>query len=1205
MYLKALDLTGFKSFGERTKLEFERGTTAIVGPNGCGKSNIADAIRWVLGEQSAKQLRGTRMEDCIFNGTDARKPLGMAEVSLTLGDCDGLLDAEFDEITVTRRVFRTGEGQYFINKAPCRLKDIQRLFMGTGIGTSSYSLMEQGNIDQVLSSRPEDRRAIFEEASGITKYKADKKEAIRKLEHTEHNLERIADVIREVKSQIISLQRQAGKARRYKAMQASLRGIDIFATRRKLRQFSDRLAVLEKELRGLNAQIAEGESGLQALQEDNASLRSALSQTEREMQRLMETSVNVRTQLHRTENTIQTNTERVGELQRLSERDAAEIERARGNIDGHRRGLAELAERLERGRVEMEGAERELNAHVSQLDAQEQAIRDTNQTLHDLHEESVEMESLDSHLQNELMRLESQNRAATVRREHLMAERTQLAHGVEGYEKRQSEMGARLAELEAQVVEQEQTAASAAAQITANDDQIEQVRQAISTLQEQAAAARAQLELLQESEQQAEGYPEGARQILAAAAGTGPRAIAVDPATVLGPLAALVTVDPAHQAALEAVIRAWIDAVVVTDTRSGLDLLRQLEAQGTGAAGLLAVRVGDEQPPAPPQPAGPATPLLACVAFPEEVRPLMQRLLADTFLVESLDAVPDPVPARSVFVTTTGALVRGDGAMALRPQEAGKTDPLARRHMMAESERQLDELRRLLQQRRTELQARQEAGRAAARALEDARRALQEARQALDIHRGKAEVVAREAEQARSRLETVNWELENLQEQRGSADQEREDVVREKERVRQRRETIKADVHRLTADLRERERARSALFSEVLQHKGAFAEQQQRVAHLAQQAGPMETRIQELESLVDDRSAGLAGYEGTIRDLSQATREAEAQVGRLREETARYTAELDRVREERKQQTARLAASDDALAAQRATLDERRSTKSERDIARTEQSLRKQNLLDRVTSDYHVTPEDIDREPEPEWEGDRPDPETLETMAAEMRVKLEAMGPVNLVAIEEYQEREERYAFLTQQMDDLEKAKQQLLELIRKINATTSEMFIQTFNAVNDNFQGMFKQLFGGGSAKLVLANDEDVLESGVEIIARPPGKKLQSVSLLSGGERTLTAVALLFAIYMVRPSPFCVLDELDAALDDSNIGRFVKILEQFLKQSQFLIITHNRRTIAAADAIYGVTMQERGLSRIVSLRFSDYKEEPAAATPAPAPARG
>ncbi len=1188
MYLKTIELVGFKSFASKTKLHFEPGMTAIVGPNGCGKSNISDAIRWVLGEQSAKALRGSKMEDVIFNGTDDHKPLSMAEVSLSLADCESALGTEYDEVTITRRVLRSGEGQYFINKTACRLKDIQRLFMDTGIGTNSYSLMEQGRIDLILSSRPEDRRAVFEEASGITKFKADKKEAIRKLEQTEANLLRLADIIREVKRRIISLQRQAGKAKRYKELQNELRSLDIYLSREKLSTLTGQVEALESRLAHLLEQEEATRSGIQDTEQQAHELRAVVQQKEEEISQAMDAASRAASELDRARQTIQVNDDRILEMRELSERDSRDADDAQGRLQVHHESLGSLEQRWQDAVREHDEAELELGKSSERLKQLDASVEEIRQTLNRLRSESIDLDSRGSRLQNELSDLDAQERTSVLRRERLSAELSETKRSVEKFDNRRAEAEAHMEQLRNEVT-RHQTAV-AALQDEKGDvaAQLTEQRQALGDLQKRTAAREAQTELFTQADAEAEALPPGARRLL----GTEGEPVG-DRSRVLGTLAEHLQAPPAYQRALEAALRAWLDAVVVSDPQALLDTVRALEEGEAGSARLLSA-VSDADIVALPADL-PGTPLLQQVQASDPVKALAARLLHGVRVVDSLNDLSLPLHPQALFVTRSGAVVCGDGSGELWRPGAQETNPMTRRHLLAQWTSEIDALSE--QAARVELTLQHLATRDTEldKALQEARTLLEESRRNQAICEGEHQVKAEEAEQARERMETVSYELNALVEQQASSGDRRTSITQEIEQVRNRQSELRHELATQTDALHAKEADRGEWLSEVTEKRVQLGERRQAVAQLAAQKEDLHVRMAELETLVQDRRKGLDSYHVRIEELHAQIEQTRNRLQPLEADVHRHNEALTAARRDREDNTIALRHLETTLHEKRAALDELRNQRSKLDVELAEQRMRLQNITERISQDYHITPEQMESEPDPQWEeGVQPDRETLETNIAEIRTKLESMGPVNLIAIEEHEELEERFQFLTEQQEDLIKGKAQLMDMIKRINNTTTEMFTRTFDKVNVNFQQTFKQLFGGGSAKLVLVDDEDVLESGIEIIARPPGKKLQTVSLLSGGERTMTAVALLFALYMVKPSPFCVLDELDAALDDSNISRFVGMVEGFVKHSQFVIITHNRQTIEAADALYGVTMEKFGISKIMSVRFHKHEEAPA-----------
>ncbi len=1178
LYLKRLEMVGFKSFAERTRLDFEPGMMAIVGPNGCGKSNIADAVRWVLGEQSAKALRGSKMEDVIFNGTDASKAMGMAEVSLTLADCEASLGTEYHEVTVTRRVFRSGEGQYLINKTPCRLKDIQRLFMDTGIGTNSYSLMEQGRIDRVLSSRPEDRRAVFEEASGITKFKADKKEAMRKLEHTEQNLLRLADIIREVKRQIISLQRQAGKARRYKELQERLRAFDLYFTR-------DRLAVLDAEIGTLDARraaLAEREEALGAdvtgHEQRLDAARADLATVDHEIEETREAAAQVRSEWGRAQETIRTNGERIVEYRGFSQRDSREEADARRRVEELQAELTSLADELDRAAAAQAEAERVLGGHTAALKAREDEIESVSQLLHRMRSELLELENLSAGLTHELTELESRDRGAQIRREKLAAEQQEQTRRAEQAAARDAAMAAQAQTGQAEtarVAEAYEALRRRRAGETARENE---VRARLSDLRSRLSARRAQVEMLHRSEAQSEGFPGGARLLLDASAPLG-----VDRAAVLGSLAHHLRAEAGYQDCLQAVLRPWLDALVVSGETAALDLLRELERQRAGSARLLS---GSSGAPPPALPEG-LDPLLAHVRIADGAASLVRRLLGTVAVIEDLSRLPAPRPAGVVFVTRAGHVV-GDGFFEFWMPESRGANPVARRQILIDWEAEIGTLQSSLADAEAEAGRLEMTEKELDAAIEQTRLALEQARQAEGILEGERISLARDLKQTRERLETVGFELQSLISQGALGQERRVQIQREQDEARVRQGELRAHLATRTDEQRTLEQQRSALLHEVTEARIAAGDRRRDVEDLRRRRQTHESRLSELSTLIRERAQGIQTYLARIEELERSTAAARDSLQPLDDEIHLHESRLDALRRRHDEQARDLAAIDQALRGHRAALDETRRARGEVDIELAQQRMRRQNTVERAAADYHVSPDQIAAAAEPDWgEAGRPaDRDALEALIAELRARLESMGPVNLVAIEEYQEHEKRHEFLTQQQDDLVRAKQQLIDMIRRINQTTTQMFAETFAKVNENFREMFTKLFGGGTARLVMVDEGDVLESGIEIIARPPGKKLQSVSLLSGGERTMTAVALLFALYMVKPSPFCLLDELDAALDDTNIGRFIAVVKNFLERSQFLVITHNRQTIASSNVLYGVTMEKMGVSKIVSVKF-------------------
>ena len=1196
MYLQAIEIIGFKSFAKKTLLVFEPGITAIVGPNGCGKSNVSDAIRWVLGEQRPTALRGGAMTDVIFAGTDDHKPLGMAEVSITFADCEKELGLEFNEVTVTRRVFRTGEGQYFINRNACRLRDIQRLFMDTGIGTTSYSVMAQGQIDAILSSRPEDRRAIFEEASGITRFRADRKEALRKLEATDQNLARLEDVIHELKRQIDSLRRQASRARRYKEMQAELRVYDLFLARRRLaeldergRGLADEFSDAEKESAALRARVEKGETALDAV-------RAEVSAFEQKISEAVETAAAAHHARKEADDTLRLNRQRIEEYRAWKERDEKEIAGTRGVRDAQLQRQRELASSLTALQAELADAQTALDAARAALDSVHGDSAAARAELDRLRAESVEMERTNARLQNELAEAEASARETILRNERLSSEKARLSEAAES-------LAARLEGATAELDALRKAADKAAKAADAAEKATGERRAALAAAQKDRAAVRAdlaacdaRLKVLREAAASPDGLPAGTAKLLDPANPLGAPAGAV-----LGPIADRFSAPKALRTALQAALRAWLDAVAV---RAGAELPALVAALGKDPARLVAADAATRDlPPATcDKPPKGAKPLLPLVKVEPGFEAAAARLLAGAFLVDELPADPATVPEGATLVTRDGAVLRA-GGLADVWGDGGGANPFSRHAQLEDAESEREELG-------TREAAAGKAETAAQAALAKAEGALAKARAALDGARGAAaqkegeeRSLSKELAETRARLDATAKELGKLAAANKDA-ADRTSGLAERLRGMAESRTRVADA---VAAQNETVRKAEAEFLEaqgrLTEARLAHAATNQRAETARAQHDAATARIRELDGMIETRETGVAGYAGSIAKLvadSQAVEDGLAGLDAASKKADDAVASLREARAARQGEADEAAAS---LQKVRASLDRAAARKNQAEVALAEARLQLQNLAEGLDRDWHLTPETLAAEPEHDWgEAGPPDPAAAAERVSELRRKMDDMGPVNLVAIEDCQKSEERHDFLVAQQKDLTQAKEKLLDLIKDIDRQSLVRFRETFDKANANFQKMYTRLFGGGTAELRLLDEENILECGIDIVARPPGKKPTNISLLSGGERTMTAVALLFSIYEIKPSPFAILDELDAALDDSNIGRFVDVLKDFLALSQFLIITHNQHTIAGSDIVYGVTQQEKGISTIISMRLKRVGVEAPKGEELPAP---
>jgi chromosome segregation protein len=1220
MHLQSLELVGFKSFADKTVFQFHEGVTAIVGPNGCGKSNVLDAVRWVLGEQSAKALRGGEMADVIFNGTETRKPVGFGEVSLTFTNCASELGVDWHDVRVTRRVYRDGNSEYLLNKTPCRLRDIQSLFADTGVGRSAYSVMEQGKIDLILSSRPEDRRAVFEEAAGITKYKTQKREALRKLEATEANLLRIGDIIKEVKRQIGSLQRQAGKARRYQTLLADLQVLDTHHSRRQLDELQaeaerGRLEVarLEEAEQGAHAKIEASENEFSSKRRNLDQIDGQIGDARAEVQRLQNEISGLR-------NRIAFNRQRAQELEELIERYESDIGAAEAKRSEQETQIHEADALIARTNQLLEAKENEVEQLTETLQAARTERGQKENELQSLQLSLSKFESRITTLQNELT-------GAAARRDATAARVSELNRAIHDETQRVTEVRADHARAQATMESEQKTAEQLRQTLRNAEEQQHQHQSTLANAEREIARVdrlmaekQARLEVLRQMTEEGEGLEKGSQAVLKGL--NDPDRIR--PA-IAGALVANLNVDREFIPALEAAFGRAMHAVVLRDTGLAAEIFQTLTENKSGQAALAIPDWSAGLPATQPSslPKGAVAWAIEKVDAPDELMPIVRRLLHDVVIVPdlatALELKKQTGPLQ--YATLGGEFISADGIIFGGSTVAASDSLLGRKAILTSLAQECDALeteRQALIDARDQAEAGVEA---AVAAVEDARSSHETAQQSHSQASVQILSAARAVEDAEQKLTNVQTEKSTLEQQIRSAD---ERIVQLETELGSQRKTFEDELEQKRTAEQARENARSQeeeAAEKLNELRLAVATERQRHESLVNHRQPMAAREAELADLVAARRRDIATYQTRLTVQAKESEEAEA---RILSETTQLGAANEAVTELAEDRGARLAAVNDQesqVRTLRDSLNDLRDLRGKQEVRQTQLQLRIENLTEHVMRRYQIDLRTFTtdafsfqktfsvvtkRRARPEPTGDEvatngsaaadlepvePTPqsnENLEQIIADLTRQLDNMGPVNLEAVHEYDELEERFRFLETQNNDLIAARREVLDVITRINSTTQKLFAETFAQVRINFREMFGELFDGGRADLSLQDENDPLNCGIEISARPPGKQLQSVSLLSGGERTMTAVALLFAIYMVRPSPFCILDEMDAPLDESNINRFIRVLERFVSQSQFIIITHNKRTIAKADILYGVTMEERGVSKLVGMKLAE-----------------
>ncbi len=1204
MYLKNLTVLGFKSFADKTSLNFQPGVTAVVGPNGCGKSNVSDAIRWVLGEQSAKALRGGEMADVIFNGTDGRKPLGMAEVSLTIGGVDeeqlraAGVEIAYNEVTLTRRVFRDGGSEYFINKTPCRLKDVQQLFMGTGVGRTSYSIMAQGNITQILSSKPEDRRMIFEEAAGITKFKSQKKEALRKLEYTDQNLLRVADLIREVKRQIGSLQRQAGKARRYKQLMMELQHLDTQLARHQFDVLQTEIRERQGEAENLRAEIETISSDVLRHEDEIAQLREQLSALEHEISQTQQRGLELKGEADRHESRVHFNEERLRELATQNAQALADISQAEERHLAAEQELAALTQRLADSQAAVARHRETLQARQEALQHLETEQRRLQEAQREAQAGAFAQAQHLSRARNEINALDLQKQGNVVRLEKLSAEKIQLEEERGQLETRLQEFAANVEAEQLDALTRRGTVEQRQARLADIHQELAGLTRDLDTHLQQQAEKRSRVNVLEQLQHEHEGFSAGALAALKKAE------------HVLGSLADKIRVPDQYITAIETALGHHLQLVITEQPESAQRILGELSASKQGRASIASLALNGHAAPDANGHNG-HQPLLNVVEAEESVRPLLRSLLGQTLLVTDLATATTALRETNGaydFVTPSGDMLSRHGVFTGGyANGSGKTPGsiLGRKNQIAALQSQLD----LAQEQVNELSRRkgallsEQTGLQAS--LQQAQTELREREVAIATRRGEFNALQNSQRLLHQKIDTVVYEVQSLAAQEQEGLQKRAELARQASELENQERALQERVAEIAAGLDDLRQKRDAAAAALTETRVAFASEEQICASFSQQQQAVSQRLGELSQLVQQRRGEIASCLDRKTRAESEIQESRQKIDSLQHEREQVNAQAAELLGRKTGQEGEIDAREETLREQRRRLGEAQQQRGTLEIELAQKNMGVQNLRERIQQKYHVNLDDIRSEcititfadegaPKVETltpeemaaSGAATDWEAIAGQVTALQIKLDEMGPVNLVAIEEYEETEQRHNFLSAQHDDLIKAKSQLLEVINRINLQTRQMFTETFEKIRDNFRAMFTEVFGGGKADLILVGEGDALESGIDIVARPPGKQLQTISLLSGGEQTMTAVSLLFSIYQVKPSPFCVLDELDAPLDESNINRFIRVLQRFLAHSQFIVITHNKRTIGMADVLYGVTMEEHGVSKIVSVKF-------------------
>ena len=1189
--LKALELVGFKSFADRTRFEFPPGITVVVGPNGSGKSNIVDAIKWVLGEQSVKSLRGREMADVIFNGSGGRRATNAAEVTLTLDNSQHLLAIDSPEVHITRRVYRSGEGEYLINRNPARLRDIRDLLSGTGMGTQAYSVIEQGKVDVLLQSSARDRRVIFEEAAGISRFKLRKLEALRRLERVQQNLLRLSDIVDEVENRLRNVRTQAGKARRYKEHTDRLQDLRTQVGLVDWKRLSDRLAEFNSELQSLGDQ------------RDTAS-----AEAERFEAQLFEIDAHtneINEGIRQSEAHIGANRERIAGAESTIEHERSrgvdleqEIARYRRQLVAMSTRAGDLQQQLQETTTSLQTAEENYRDIAKRLVEAERGLTEVMASLDHLRGENEQRRAtymqqmrLAAALGNETSALESQVASVSAARERCGGRIAELDRTLDLLQRELDELRRRRAQSTEQAEEQAGRLAAAKDQLAQHQQRHAAGLEELSELRRRHSGAAERAAVLEELVRRHEGLSAGVKEVLGRAANPADSVFR----TVGGLVADLFHVSVEAAPLVEIALGQAAQHVVVSQSTELLNYLQTESGRLGGRVGFLWLDVQ------PGEAAGPEIDLEGrpgvlgrgdrFVETQPRFAPLAKRLLGRTWFVEKLAhamQLAHSVGRGLSCVTLSGELLEPDGTLTVGPRSAS-SGLISRRSQLRALQTQLGESQ-------TAMDAAQAAVAKLTEQIADQQRQVDrqsaEHQQAIDALAENRVAIA-SADERRSQLDQqragLDAELQTADGQHAAALQRLAEAQAKRNQLDAGLSEMESEVAGLGQQIDRLEGCRVAASRETTEIKVELAKCEERLRNLRARMRQFEESRQERHRAIDEAREHLAEciQRGEASRWSILRAEAEIADLYLRKETfAAQTVDLVNRREAFHQQRTTLAAEIQKVHGRVRKLEDKIHAV---DLAANEVRHERNGLADRMREDYGIELSELEHDPSAEEQHQR---EAVQQEIEELRQKINNLGSVNLEALEELDQLETRHTTLADQHRDLSNAKASLEKIIDRIDTDSRRLFSETLNVVKEHFQTLFRDLFGGGHADIVLEENVDILDSGIEIVARPPGKEPRSISLLSGGEKTMTCVALLLAIFRSRPSPFCVLDEVDAALDEANIDRFTQVLQSFLAWTQFIIVTHSKKTMTCANTIYGVTMQESGVSKQVSVRFEDVSDD-------------
>lgn len=1180
MYLKRLELQGFKSFADRTILEFRPGITSVIGPNGSGKSNISDAIRWVLGEQSMKSLRGTKSNDIIFSGTQNRKSLGFAEASLVFDNENHGLPIEYTEVTVTRKLFRNGETGYYINKVPCRLKDVLELFMDTGIGKDGYSIIGQGKIDEILSHKSEDRRHIFEEAAGIVKYRIRKQESEKKLEHTKVNLLRINDILVEIEANLDPLALQSDKAKKFLKLREELKSIEIGLFLHQIDEYKTKLAEILQDEEIMKNQCHEEEGRLERIKNLKEELKTELDHITEQIEEIANLGF---------------------ESQKEIERFHSDINVAKTKITANEENHLRLAKEIE----EKETRKIELQEELAQKENKKDKLKENKQKFSEelakkeeelaqitekLSSKALEMEKMKKQVEENVdQKYELQNESNTESMNEKNAEKRQnqikqeIQNDISELDRTRMEKEERRKEFYEIETKRNELSKTKETMLAQKKETLEKQRELEIKLNQKLNEMRmkeSRCNFLKETEAEKEGYTRSVKALLK------------DCETIQnlgkgmhGVLANIIEVPDNLQTAIEMCLGASLQHIVTETEQDAKKLVDHLRKNNLGRASFLPITSvrGKKLETIKGKKEGIIGVASDLISYPKKYEQIMLNLLGRTVIVDKIDTAIEVAKQNQYYfriVTLEGDLINPSGAITGGSVNKKTVNILGRKKEIERLEKEIEESKKIIQTIKTQKQEKEKALEEVLEWEANLEKQWQEIEITYGTEKQKIDIMEETIQKIEKRIEKLKQEQNELEEQKKQAQKRQEEIEQQIENLSKETENFKKIIEEYVQNNQENQKYIDDLNFDITNLKisvSSFDESEMSIEEI------QERIKQELETnqiSKENKQNQQEQIKQENNNLKQIIEETENKIESIKQEVQNSSSKIEKLKEERTQKNEKLTKQEEEITQKFGTIEELKAEIIKREVKKAKVQEDIDGIINKMWEEYELTPSAIQEYQKPQ------NVALTQKKVNSLRKEIKEIGSVNIDAIEEYKTLKERYDSMSEQRLDLETTMGKLRKIINDMTQIMKEQFKEKFHKINANFNEVFIELFGGGKAELKLEDEENILECGIEIAVEPPGKKLQNMMLLSGGEKALTAIALLFAILKINPAPFCVLDEIEAALDDVNVYRYAEYLKKFAQDTQFLVITHRKGTMEVADTIYGVTMEENGISKLLSMKL-------------------